>query len=86
MAEKNPLEPRQGTQEKVQGAIVLGVMLWGLWKLVRAAMDSGNFWFKAVMVVFLGSLLLWGGIMVWLATCQWLDKRRCAREGRPWQP
>ncbi len=79
-------DPRQSRSEIVQGCIVLLVMLGGLGWLVDAALHSTSFWFKAATAIFCGSVSLWGGIIAWLATCQWLDKRRFAREGRPWPP
>ncbi len=79
-------EPRRSLSEIIQGAAVLVVMLCGLGWLVVAAVRSDSAWFKAAVAVFLVPLLLWAAFIGWLATCQWLDKRRCAREGREWRP
>jgi hypothetical protein len=79
-------EPRRSLPEIVQGTVVLVVMLCGLGWLVVAAVRSDSVWFKATLAAFLVPVLLWVAFIAWMAACQWLDKRRCAREGRAWRP
>ena len=81
-----PSPKPQSRSEIVQGCIVAAVMAWGLGWLVDSAWHSSNAWFKVGVAVFLVPMLLWFAFIAWMATCQWLDKRRCAREGRNWEP
>ena len=78
--------PGRSASGIVQGGIVLAVMAWGLWWLVDAAWHSDRGWFKAGVALLLVPVLLWAAFIAWLASSQWLDKRRCAREGREWRP
>jgi drug/metabolite transporter (DMT)-like permease len=51
-----------------------------------AVYHSHLFWLKVVALVFVGMFVLMGGFIAWMMSAQWLDKRRCAREGREWRP
>ena len=80
-------DKRQSVSELIQGGVVLAVMVGGLGWLVVAAFRSGNPWFIGAVIAFLLAPLGFAGAFIaMMMTAQWLDKRRCAREGRPWQP
>jgi len=76
----------QSRSEIIQAWVVLAVMLWLLWWVGSAIYHSHIFWLKMAALFVVGCMLLMGAFIAWLAISQWLDKRRCAREGRPWNP
>ena len=65
--------------------VTVGMVLILGW-VARWIYRSDLLWLKIVALVFVGLFALMGAFIAWMMIAQWLDKRRCAREGRDWQP
>ena len=80
---KSRLEP---LFEVLLGCVVLGGVAWGLWWLTDGATHLVRFWWTLASVFFIVPAILYAGFFAYIVISHSLDKRRCARAGRPWQP
>ena len=63
-----------------------GLVGWGFWWLTAGVAHHSRLWWTVAAVLLGVPLALWCGFIAWMASRQWLDKRRCARESREWRP
>jgi apolipoprotein N-acyltransferase len=79
-------EQGRSRSEFIQGCVVLAVMLGLLGWVGSAVWHSDIFWLKVLAVIFVVMFALMGAFIAMMMIAQWLDQRRCAREGREWRP
>ncbi len=79
-------KPLESGFELLLGCVVLGGMAWGLWWLTDGAAHPARFWWTVASVFFIVPAILYAGLFAFIVIHHYLDKWRCAREGRPWEP